>query len=33
MGADIFMNIDTVKEDLNADKSKKWSVCNFTLMK
>jgi hypothetical protein len=33
IGIDIFLNIAAVKEDLNADKTKVWSLCNATLAK
>jgi hypothetical protein len=32
-GIDTFLNIANVKEDLNADKSIKWDLCNSTLSK
>jgi len=31
IGIDIFLNSQAVKEDLNADTSKKWDLCNSTL--
>ncbi len=31
MGIDIFLNVATVKEDLNADTTKKWDLCNASL--
>jgi len=33
MGADLFFNNAHVKEDMNADTSKVWNLCNFTLSK
>ena len=32
-GIDIFLNVQAVKEDLNADTTKKWDLCNATLSK
>lgn len=31
-GIDTFLNVGTVKEDLNADKSRKWDLCNNTML-
>lgn len=33
VGIDTFLNLATVKEDLNADKTLKWDLCNHTLSK
>lgn len=33
MGIDIFLNVKSVKEDLNADITKKWDLCNNSLTK
>ena len=33
VGIDIFLNVATVKEDLNADTTKKWDLCNASLSK
>jgi hypothetical protein len=33
MGVDIFLNLAAVKEDLHADQSIKWNLCNSTLSK
>lgn len=31
IGIETFLNVQAVKEDLNADTSRKWDLCNFTL--
>jgi hypothetical protein len=33
IGIDTFLNVQAVKEDLNADTSIKWNLCNFTISK
>ncbi len=33
IGIDTFLNVQAVKEDLNANTSMKWDLCNFTLSK
>lgn len=33
IGIDTFLNVQAVKEDLNADTSIKWNLCNFTITK
>jgi hypothetical protein len=33
LGIDVFLNMAVVKEDLNADPTRKWDLCNVTLTK